>query len=39
MINYILYEDDKRYREKYISVIKETIGVEKDKYQIIEIDK
>lgn len=39
MINYILYEDEKRYREKYISVIEEIIGTEKDKYQIVEIEK
>lgn len=39
MINFIIYEDEKKYREKYISIILKTIGSKKSAYRIIEIDK
>lgn len=39
MINFIIYEDEKKYREKYISIILKIIGSMKVAYRIIEIDK
>lgn len=39
MLNFILYEDEKKYREKYISVILKIVGSMKNAYKIVEIDK
>ncbi len=39
MINFIVYEDEKKYREKYISIILKIIGGMKLAYRIVEIDK
>lgn len=39
MINFIIYEDEKKYREKYISIILKLIGGLKIAYQILEFDK
>lgn len=39
MINFIIYEDEKKYREKYISIILKVVGKMKIAYRIIEIDK
>lgn len=39
MINFIIYEDEKIYREKYISVILKLIGNMKVAYRIVEILK
>lgn len=39
MINFIIYEDEKKFREKYISIILKIIGSMKVAYRIIEIDK
>ena len=39
MINFIIYEDEKKYRQKYISIILKIIGSSKYAYKIIEIDK
>lgn len=38
MINFILYEDEKKYRDKYISIILKLIGSTKIAYRFIEID-
>lgn len=38
MINFIIYEDEKKFREKYISVILKLIGGMKTAYRIIELD-
>lgn len=39
MINFIIYEDEKKYREKYISIILKIIVGMKTAYQILEFDK
>lgn len=39
MINIIIYEDEKKYREKYISTVLKVIGKTHYAYKIIEIDK
>lgn len=39
MINFIIYEDDKKFREKYISIILKLLGNQKIAYRIVEIDK
>ena len=39
MINFILYEDEKKYRELYISLILKLIGSKQFAYKILEIDK
>lgn len=39
MINFIIYEDEKKFRELYISIILKLIGSMKYAYKIIEIDK
>lgn len=39
MINFIIYEDEKKYREKYISVILKLMGNIKVAYKIIEFEK
>jgi len=39
MINFIIYEDEKKYRELYISIILKIIGRMQYAYKIIEIDK
>ncbi len=39
MINFIVYEDEKKYREKYISIILKIIGGMKLAYRIVEIEK
>lgn len=39
MINFIIYEDEKKYREKYISIILKIIVGMKSAYQILEFDK
>lgn len=39
MINFVIYEDEKKYREKYISIILKIIGSKKLAYRIIELDK
>jgi len=39
MINFIIYEDEKKFREKYISIILKLIGNMKVAYRIIEIEK
>lgn len=39
MINFIIYEDEKKFREKYISIALKIIGGMKIAYRIIEIDK
>lgn len=39
MINFIIYEDEKKYREKYISIILKIIGGMKIAYHILEFDK
>jgi len=39
MINFIIYEDEKKFREKYISIILKIVGSMKIAYRIIEIDK
>ena len=39
MINFIIYEDEKEFRELYISVILKIIGSSNNAYKIIEIDK
>ena len=38
MINFIIYEDEKKFREKYISIILKLIGGMKIAYRIVEID-
>ncbi len=39
MINFIIYEDEKKFREKYISIILKIVGSMKIAYRIIEFDK
>ena len=39
MINFIIYEDEKKYRELYVSIILKLIGSMQYAYQIVEIDK
>ena len=39
MINFIIYEDQKEFREIYISAILKIIGSKNNAYKIIEIDK
>lgn len=39
MINFIIYDSDKRYREMYISIILKMLGNRNIAYEIIEIDK
>lgn len=39
MINFIIYEDEKVFRDKYISTILKTIGNTKIAYKIIELSK
>lgn len=39
MINFIIYEDEKKYRELYVSIILKVIGSMQYAYKIIEIDK
>ena len=39
MINFIIYEDEKKYRELYISIILKVIGSLQYAYKIIEIDR
>lgn len=39
MINFIIYEDEKKYREKYISIILKLIGGMKLAYRILEFEK
>ena len=39
MINFIIYEDEKKYREMYISIILKIIGSMQFAYKITEIDK
>lgn len=39
MINFVIYEDEKKYREKYISIILKIIGNMKVAYRIVELDK
>lgn len=39
MVNFIIYEDEKKFREKYISIILKLIGGMKMAYRIIEIDR
>lgn len=39
MINFIIYEDEKKFREKYISVILKAIGNKNIAYDILEIEK
>ena len=39
MINFIIYEDDKKYRELYISIILKVIGSMQYAYKITEIEK
>ena len=39
MINFIIYEDDKKYRELYVSIILKVIGSMQYAYKIVEIDK
>ncbi len=39
MLNFIIYEDEKKFREKYISVILRLLGSKKIAYKIIEYDK
>lgn len=39
MVNFIIYEDEKKFREKYISVILKLVGNLKLAYRIIEISK
>lgn len=39
MINFIIYEDEKKYRELYVSIILKVIGSLQYAYKIIEIDK
>ena len=39
MINFIIYEDDKKYREMYVSIILKLIGSMQFAYKIIEIEK
>lgn len=39
MINFIIYEDEKKFREKYISIILKLIGGMKVAYRILEFDK
>lgn len=39
MVNFIIYEDEKKYREKYISIILKIVGSMKIAYRIIEISK
>ena len=39
MINFIIYEDEKKFREKYISIILRIVGSMKVAYRIIEFDK
>lgn len=39
MINFIIYEDEKKFREKYISIILKLIGGMKVAYRIHEFDK
>lgn len=38
MVNFIIYEDEKKFREKYISIILKLIGGMKMAYRIVEID-
>ncbi|MCI5966929.1 MAG: LytTR family DNA-binding domain-containing protein [Tenericutes bacterium] len=38
MLNFIIYEDEKKFREKYISIILKLIGGMKIAYRIVEID-
>lgn len=39
MLNFIIYEDEKKYREKYISIILKIVVSMKIAYRIIEIEK
>lgn len=39
MINFIIYEDEKKFREKYVSIILKLIGGMKVAYRIHEFDK
>lgn len=39
MINFVIYEDEKKFREKYISIILKIIGGMKVAYRIFEFDK
>lgn len=39
MVNFIIYEDEKKYREKYISIILKIVGSMKIAYRIVEISK
>lgn len=39
MINFIIYEDEKKFREKYVSIILKIVGSMKIAYRIIEFDK
>ena len=39
MINFIIYEDEKKYRELYIAIILKIVGSTKLAYKIIEIDR
>lgn len=39
MINFIIYEDEKKFREKYISTILKLMGGLKAAYKIIELEK
>ena len=39
MINFVIYEDEKKFREKYISIILKIIGGMKVAYRILEFDK
>lgn len=38
MLNFIIYEDEKKFREKYISIILKLIGGMKIAYRIVEFD-
>ena len=39
MVNFVIYEDEKKFREMYISIILKFIGNSKIAYKITEIDK
>ena len=38
MINFVIYEDEKRFRDQYISVILRVMGNERQNYKILEFD-
>ena len=39
MVNFVIYEDEKKYREKYVSIIVKMMGERNENYSIIELSE